>query len=322
MDLENGSMFFTDGKQWEIFSHSCLKLRHKNDNYKPVEALSYAPIDQSDKGDYGLDGFTMTGIAYQCYLPEKEYSEKELYKHIYNKIRDDVKKLYTYKDKLELLLNGVKIKTWNFVTPKIIYSTDFHRLCNQYENNIKEKKLPFIDDDFRIGFVDNDSFRPEFNILFNSNSGALNFLPSIPESEIIADYKVKTENNYLVNNALRKNTKLFPENEKDYGKEIISKTDSTIEDYLIGQSIEKQWFDVLDSEYERYLNLKKALERRIKSESKVPFSDKNKKIQEIRALLIDKLGIEFPSLLNEAGKEDLASSIIAEWLLNCSLDFI
>ena len=78
----------------------------------------------------------------------------------------------------------------------------------------------------------------------------------------------------------------------------------------------------MDTEYERFLSLKKTLERRIKNESKVPFADKIRRIHEIREMLIEKLGKEFPILLNEAGKEDLASSIIAEWLLNCSLDFV
>ena len=127
---------------------------------------------------------------------------------------------------------------------------------------------------------------------------------------------------FLVNNALRKNGKLFPDNGTDYNNLVIAKTDATIEDYLVGEIIQKQWFDTLDTEYERFLSLKKTLERRIKNESKVPFADKIRRIHEIREMLIEKLGKEFPILLNEAGKEDLASSIIAEWLLNCSLDFV
>ena len=322
MDIIDNNLFFTDGDQWESFCHSCLKHRHQKDNYKPVDAISYKPIDEKDKGDYGIDGFTVTGIAYQCYLPEGNYSQKELYTHLYNKIRTDISKLEAYKDKLILLFNGIKIKTWNFTTPEIIYSTDFHRLVNGYENNVKALNLPFIDENFKIGFVDLDNLKPETAIYIRSNSLGLNFETIIPDVETIAEYKIKTENNYLVNNALRKNAELFSKNGKDYSSSIIAKTDATIEDYLVGEIIQKQWFDTIDTEYERFLQLKKTLERRIKNESTVPFEDKNKRIQEIRELLINKLGKEFPVLLNEAGKEDLASSIIAEWLLNCSLDFI
>jgi len=322
MDIKDNNLFFTDGDQWESFCHTCFKQRHKKDNYKPVDAVSYKPIDEKDKGDYGIDGFTATGIAYQCYLPENKYSKKELYEHLYNKIRADINKLNEYKDKLIPLLNGIIIKTWNFTTPEIIYSTDFHRLCNGYENKIKSLNLPFIDKDFKIGFVDSDNLKPETSIFFKSYNGSLNFETIIPDTLTIENYKVKTENNYLVNNALRKNGKLFPNNGTDYSSHIIDKTDSTIEDYLVGEIIQKQWFDTLDTEYERFLVLKKTLERRIKNESKVPFEDKNQRFKEIRELLTEKLGKEFPVLLNEAGKEDLASSIIAEWLLNCSLDFV
>ncbi|NQU35030.1 MAG: hypothetical protein HQ521_17525 [Bacteroidetes bacterium] len=182
--------------------------------------------------------------------------------------------------------------------------------------------LSFIDINFKIGFVDLDNLKPEASIYIKSYSESLSFESIIPDTQTIEDYKIKTENNYLVNNALRKNGKLFPDNGIDYSHNIIDKTDSTIEDYLVGEIIQKQWFDTVDTEYERFLELKKTLERRIKNESKVPFADKNRRIQEIRELLVEKLGIEFPVLLNEAGKEDLASSIIAEWLLNCSLDFV
>lgn len=72
---KDNNLFFTDGDQWESFCHTCLKHRHQNDNYKPVDAVSYKPIDEKDKGDYGLDGYTATGIAYQCYLPENKYSK-------------------------------------------------------------------------------------------------------------------------------------------------------------------------------------------------------------------------------------------------------
>jgi hypothetical protein len=220
------------------------------------------------------------------------------------------------------LLNGVKIKTWNFTTPEIIYSNDFHKQCNGYENDLKKLNLSFIDPDFKIGFVDLDNLKPEAGIFFKSHTGGLNFEQIIPSVETIAEYKVRTENNYLVNNALRKNGKLFPNNGNDYSRNIIDKTDSTIEDYLVGEIMQKQWFDTLDSEYERFLALKSTLERRIKNESKVPFADKNRRVQEIRELLVEKLGKEFPVLLNEAHKEDLASSIVAEWLLNCSIDFV
>lgn len=321
METKDNNLFFTDGDQWESFCHTCLKFRHQKDNYKPVDAVSYKPIDEKDKGDYGLDGFTFTGIAYQCYLPEKQYSDKELYEHLYSKIRTDINKLNTYKDKIEPLLNGVKIKTWYFTTPKIIYSTDFHRLCNNYENDLKALNLSFIDIDFKIGFVDLDNLKPETNIFFNSYNDSLNFGTEIPDSQIIEDYKTKTENNYLINNALRKNAKLFPEDGNDYSINIIDKTNYTIEDYLIGEDIKKQWSDILDIEYEKFLKIKSALERIIKSQSTVPFPDRNKKIEEIRKMLVDKLSIEFPKLLNEADKENLASSIIADWIMRCPLDF-
>lgn len=135
--LPNIGLTFTDGDEWEDFCQRCLKIKHQHQNIKPV------PGDSG--GDYGLDGFNTNGDAYQCYCPEKEYTDKELYGHQRDKITSDIQKLYDYKDKLRTILNGCKIKTWHFTTP-LIKSKELILHCNTKESLVKSWKLDFIDD--------------------------------------------------------------------------------------------------------------------------------------------------------------------------------
>lgn len=305
---------FDNGDQWEEFCHSCLKIKHQNDNYKSVEA--------NNGGDYGLDGFTTSGIAYQCYCPEKKYSNKELHEHLRDKLRVDITKLKTYKDKLGSLLNGVKIKTWNFTTPRLLTTPDFIVLCNKHENEVKSWNLDFIDTNFEIGIKDKDYFLPEIPVIFQTYNKAIEFKHQIPNSIVIEEFKKENNNNQLVSNVLDKNSKLFPNNGTDYSSQIVRRTSLTIKDYIMGEDLKKQWADILDREFERFLRLLSALEQEVEIQSTLPIENKSEKINQLKANIVDKLGKEFPKLLNEADKERLAASIIADWLMRCPLDFI
>ncbi|CAH8713376.1 hypothetical protein M5W83_26740 [Paenibacillus thiaminolyticus] len=48
-------------------------------------------------GDAGIEGFTRLGRVYQCYCPEREYSDDELYDHLRNKMTRDINKLTSIK---------------------------------------------------------------------------------------------------------------------------------------------------------------------------------------------------------------------------------
>jgi len=314
MNLLNIGLTFNSGNDWETFCHSCLKMKHQFHNYKKVDAI--------DGGDYGLDGFTSVGDVYQCYCPEKEYSDKDLYEHLRDKVRDDITKLSTYNKDISKILNGIKIKTWHFTSPRILSTPQFISHCNKYENIAKAWGYPFIDKNFRIGFKDLEYFRPEIPKILHSYNDTIAFKPLLPENSLITDFKQEPGNNYLVNNALTKNSKLFPKDGIDYSSHIIKRTDLTIKSYLRGEDIRRKWSDLLDVEYERFLSVVSALEYEVELQSTLPIQDKPKKIEEFRVLIVDKLNKEFPRLLNEPDKEVLASSIIADWLMRCPLDFI
>jgi hypothetical protein len=321
INLPQIGLTFTDGDEWEEFCQSCLKIKHQHNNFKSV------PADDGD-GDCGLDGFNSIGDAYQCYCPEKEYTDKELYEHQRDKVTTDIQKLYDYKVKLKKILNGNKIKTWHFTTP-LLKSKQLIHHCNTKEKLVKSWNLDFIDDDFQIGLKDYEYFLPEIplvisssKVLYPMNSRGIDFPAEEPSSQLIEDYKATYENNKFVENGLRKNEKLFSKVDgKDYAENIIKLTDSNIEYNIIGESILKLWSNAYDKQYEKFVRVRKTLEKRIKHESLIPVANNPEKLKEIKEIVKEALNNEFPHFLSESNKEELTSYLVSYWVLECSLDF-
>ena len=48
-----------DGDLWEKLCNSCYRIRYQEENYTQVPSVQ--------GGDAGIEGFTQTGIVYQCY---------------------------------------------------------------------------------------------------------------------------------------------------------------------------------------------------------------------------------------------------------------
>ena len=60
-----------DGKTWEDLCQMIFKKKYEKESYQKIPA---------SPGDFGLEGFTLSsGLAFQCYCPEKHYDRKELY---------------------------------------------------------------------------------------------------------------------------------------------------------------------------------------------------------------------------------------------------
>jgi len=101
------------GKEWETL---CLRVLHE---HHPGHELVEVP-DQ-DRGDAGLEAFSLSGVAYQCYSPEGEplRAAQRLQKQR-KKMDEDVAKFIDNADKIRALLPpGLVIKHWVLLVPYI-----------------------------------------------------------------------------------------------------------------------------------------------------------------------------------------------------------
>ena len=100
-----------NGDTWEKWCDACYRDRYQSEHFIKV------PADH--KGDAGIEGYTLSGVVYQCYCPEKDYTVNELYDHLRNKVTTDIAKLLHKNNAERLKKLGVPlIKEWHFVIPE------------------------------------------------------------------------------------------------------------------------------------------------------------------------------------------------------------
>lgn len=71
---------YMTGNEWEDLCVRCYRIRYQKDNYTEIPAIQ--------GGDAGIEGFTNKGVVHQCYCPEREYTDDQLYEHQRDKLTD------------------------------------------------------------------------------------------------------------------------------------------------------------------------------------------------------------------------------------------
>ena len=307
-----------DGDSWERLCQVCLKVKFSG-NYIEVPA---------SPGDFGLDGFTTDGSAYQCYCPERECSDDDLYDSQRDKITKDLKKLDTYKATLQKLLNGVMIKRWYLLTPKVRTNEIlFH--CVKKEEEIKNLKLPFIDSDFKVLPLNYEYLAPQiptalsmldYTINPNDIAPRIELLGSSVQQIDIDNYKSDLKNSPYTQKAYRKHEIRYGNSTSDNSARVATQVDRTIQNLLIGDSILKEWESLYQDQFERFNKVIEALERNISDLCDVPTSNSEERYKDIQKIVKETIDKEFP-LLNTTTRMNLSMRVIADWLLRCPLNF-
>jgi len=95
-----------DGNSWENTCQKIFKRKYGDDNYQEMPA---------SPGDYGIEGVIKnTGIAIQCYCPDKNYTQKELYEKQRDKITKDLNKFKEYESHIEARIGEKKYQNGSF----------------------------------------------------------------------------------------------------------------------------------------------------------------------------------------------------------------
>jgi len=154
----------TDPKAFERYFKDLIKLHYKPANYRDVP--------DSHGGDHGIECYTLTGHAFQCYLPEQTSDIAKLVAAQKSKINKDIKKLSDNKEKLEKLFGSQKISRWILAT-SANKSAEITSFCAQKSLDIRSLKLPFLSDDFEILIHTEEDYKLEVSAL-TANTYQLN----------------------------------------------------------------------------------------------------------------------------------------------------
>lgn len=132
------------GEDWE--SH-CLSLAGR---HYGIENLQEVPSRHG--GDLGIEAFTHTGVAIQCYASESYTSVSDRYASQRDKLTEDLAKLERYADDLVKLLGDTKIRSYLFMVP-VLDSRKIVQHATAKSREYRAKALPHLHRDFRVTVV-------------------------------------------------------------------------------------------------------------------------------------------------------------------------
>ncbi|MBL9022999.1 MAG: hypothetical protein JNL21_12425 [Myxococcales bacterium] len=129
-----------------------LKLRYA--------IADFQEIPDRHRGDYGIEGFSRDGRAYQCYSPTEPLTTNARYEAQRDKMSADIKKFVDNQDALTKVLGTTAISRWVFAVPTF----DSGPLVQHGEKKAAEVRAlrrSYVAPDFCIAIVTEEDFEPE-----------------------------------------------------------------------------------------------------------------------------------------------------------------
>lgn len=295
-----------DGNSWEVFCQVCLKLKYESEGYQELPAW---------QGDLGIEGFTRTGKAFQCYCPDEDYEPQTLYEKQRNKITTDLGKLKKNELELKRYLNGILIQQWIFLTP-LYKNKELVRHCHTKASDFRNMNLDVLSKDFDVLIYNIDFFAAQIPIVNGTTNNKLEIPADRDESK---DIDWKGTNIDLVNNAITKHGKRISDSPNKEEK-INKLTDFTIGDFLDEQQLVTKWKNLIPNDYEKFLRLISDYEKTVEEMCITNTDDNNLLYERIKQKLKERLMQTFP-YIEDITLEKLMKGVVADWILRCPINF-
>lgn len=304
-----------DGDSWEKWCDGCYRDRYQKQHFVKI------PAEYS--GDAGIEGFTLSGVAYQCYCPEKSYSNNDLHEHLRKKVTQDIGKFIDKKNAKRLKDLGVPvIKEWHFVTPEYKDKRILEHLEKQRERVVDAVKndpitFSYIDSNIRLIPKVAEDFKAELIRLIRNPladvklNAAVKTIKKIDWTLCPAD---KIEN-------IKRKLKAIMQTSED-NSEFEDMLDFWAQSYLKGIEIMNRLQESCGSVYEELFELEQQYKKDVSMRSKMNpdhsinyslFMDILDKFEQTIRKQFD--CFTEPSIL------ELKWDLVSGWLADCSLQF-
>ena len=303
------------GDKWEELINRCYRIRYQKEGFQEIPA--------NYKGDGGIEGFTNSGIVYQCYCPEKAYSDDELHNHLRDKMHKDISKFIN--PEYEKVLKGMGIHDvceWHLVIPEykdkriLSYKTTQEKRVLDYKQE-HPKQCDYIADNFKIYIKVAEDFMDEINrIIRNGESCCVGL--ELSDKNIIDWGKCESDKS---NNIKRKI------------KAVMNGVDDNDQDYqdMVGEFLESYMLSIVHMDeirredivlYEQFLKLKQSYKKRVEIKTKIrsDHSMNREVFFEIMDEFKGRLNNEF-NFLTEESRDELLYDTLGEWLADCPMQF-
>ena len=304
---------YMTGNAWEDLCVRCYRIRYQKDNYTAIPA--------TQGGDAGIEGFTYKGVVHQCYCPERDYSDNELYEHQRNKLTADIEKLKKNADRLKAL--GVPpVVEWHFNIPEYKDTRILAHAESKRQEVIKAKKdkpsdYTHIADDFQIVIKTAEDFAPEISCVIRTSLSDMRLNLAIEHSSKPDWSKCDSEK---VANIRRKIKAIMLVDDADEAlNEVVG---IYVDCYISGLEILNDLRVCFPEIYEEIYRLEQSYKREVSIRTLMN-TDKTMNRTLFDAILNEfhsKLERDFSSRFNEASIGELKQDLIASWLADCSGD--
>lgn len=302
------------GDMWEELCVRCYRLRYQANHYTPIPA--------TNGGDAGIEGYTKNGIVHQCYCPEREYTDDDLYEHQRDKLTTDIDKLKKNASRLKEL--GVPpVIEWHFNIPEYKDSRIIkHAIKKQNEileaknNNPSEYK--HIANNFQIIIKTAEDFLPEISRILRTNLSDKKLNLAIKPLSNLDWTKCGSEK---VSNIRRKMKAIL---HSDDTNDSLNKLVEIYVGYYINGLENMNDLRVNFPEiYDELYRLEQSYKNEVAIKTLMSI-DKTMNHELFNTILNEfdvKLRQDFSPKFDEAAIMELKNDLIASWLADCSMEF-
>lgn len=305
-----------NGDSWEHLCQQVFKRKYALEDYQQCNA---------SPGDFGIEGFTLeSGLAFQCYCPNKHYSRSELYEKQRDKITQDLGKLRSYRDEIVKRIGGTMLRKWVFVTPEVDKNALLAH-AREKEEEVKGWGLPFIHSDFRVLLHDGDNYLVEINeIRAASGDGIL--VPTqgvFSAAEATALAQLTRSDEEYEKNVLRKTRSRLKAREglPGYEEKVLRLHRLTVEEFLATDGMLREVEAAQPLVHQRLVALIREFERHVEVKSCTWNGPPEQLTEEVRLGLETRIEKELSREFSPTYAARIARHMVARWLAVCELDY-
>lgn len=294
-----------DGTSWELMCQHVFKRRY----------IGYQHVPPSP-GDFGIEGFTKPdGCVFQCYCPDKHYSQSELYENQRDKMTRDLGKLQKNAVHLPKILGVVKICRWLFVVPEISHNNLIAHAQTK-EAELRAWNLSFVDQAVTVEVQDAQFYAKEI-FQIQQETGTLTPMDGV---SITLPPLAQTPSEYEAN-ILRK-TKARLQGKTEVAHRVERLYNSTLSSFVECDDHFRRIEAVSPTVHQKLVRQINEFENRMKDTCMLF----NGTAEEMTAMLTkdleERLAREMSHSLDGAEISAVTRRVVARWLAICSLDYV
>lgn len=306
---------YMTGDAWENLCVQCYRIRYQNEHYLAIPAVH--------GGDAGIEGFTQSGIVHQCYCPEREYSDDDLYTHQRDKLTTDINKLMKNAKRLQEL--GVPpIVEWHFDIPEYRDSRIIAHAQSKQQEVLQAKKdtpsdYEHIANGFKITIKIADDFTPEISRIIRTNLTDVRLNLAVQHTDT-PDWS-KCDSQKVEN--IRRKIKAVMHIDDDSHEALNSVINIYVGCYIRGVEIMNRLRVGFPEIHEGVFQLEQSYKREVSI--KTLMNTDRALNQTLFSSILDefqaKLEKDFSLMFTIASIGELKQDLIASWLADCSMEF-